>query len=331
MLTRNDPYFAADVSEQHINWETDPDMGSTGGGWGPSVLNYFTSHGVVSETECPAQGTDVGMPPYWPLATGWESRVWKSVSNLNDFTNDTNTMKAYLKTTGPLVVGIWAGHDLFGSVADLKANYRPPDASGFDHEVVLVGYFDDATIPTGGYWIIKNSWGYGNNDLYDYSNSGYNIIPYGNIEIHNDISAITGPVYYTGPMYHTGPWDATGVDHTGIDATNTWKGDDQRHVEHYLRHQRKLVEQRNRHGLHLGQSGTASRLRQHRRQQADYGQRHRHRPRTDVQLRRNRLFVHRRFADRHRRRHRGQRKRRDRLPTSTSAARKRGTWPAERP
>ena len=25
-------------------------------------------------------------------------------------------------------------------------------------------------------------------------------------------------------MYHTGPWDATGVDHTGTDATNTWKG-----------------------------------------------------------------------------------------------------------
>ena len=59
--------------------------------------------------------------PYWPLATGWENRVWKSVSNLNDFTNDTNTMKAYLKTTGPLEVGIWAGHDLYGSVADIES------------------------------------------------------------------------------------------------------------------------------------------------------------------------------------------------------------------
>ena len=85
-------------------------MGSTGGGWGPSVLNYFTSHGVVSEAECPYQTSspDVGIAPYWPLAAGWQNRVWKSVSNLNDFTNDTNTMKAYLKTTGPLEVGIWA-------------------------------------------------------------------------------------------------------------------------------------------------------------------------------------------------------------------------------
>jgi autotransporter-associated beta strand protein len=216
-LTRNDPLFDPNVSEQHINWETNPDMGSMGGGWGPSVLSYFTSHGVVSETECPSLNTDVGTAPYWPLASGWQNRVWKSVSNLNDFTNNTNTMKSYLKTTGPLEVGIWASHDLYNTVADLKANYRAPDASGFDHEVVLVGFTDDPDVPTGGYWTIKNSWG--GDDV-----TGYYYIPYGNIEIHNDVSAITGGVYYTGPMYHTGPWDASGVDHTGTDATITWKG-----------------------------------------------------------------------------------------------------------
>ena len=62
-----------DVSEQQVCWETNPDMGSTGGGWGPSVLSYFTSHGVVSETECPYQSSspDTGIAPYWPLASGW--------------------------------------------------------------------------------------------------------------------------------------------------------------------------------------------------------------------------------------------------------------------
>ena len=106
-LTRNDYSFNPDVSEQQVCWETDPDMGSTGGGWGYKVLNYFTSHGVVSEAECPYQSSspDVGIAPYWPLASGWESRVWKSVSNLNQFTNNTNVMKSYLKTQGPLEVG----------------------------------------------------------------------------------------------------------------------------------------------------------------------------------------------------------------------------------
>ena len=43
-----------------------------------------------------------------------------------------------------------------------------------------------ATVPTGGYWIIKNSWGYSNTNLADYGNNGYHLVPYGNIEVHND-------------------------------------------------------------------------------------------------------------------------------------------------
>ena len=123
-LTRNDPSFDPDVSEQNICWEQY--MGSTGGGWGTAVFDYFRTHGVVSEAECPYQPSspDVGVAPYWPLNTGWQNRVWKSISNLNDFTNNTTTMKAYLKTCGPLEVGLWAGHDLYTSVADMIANYR---------------------------------------------------------------------------------------------------------------------------------------------------------------------------------------------------------------
>jgi autotransporter-associated beta strand protein len=194
-LTRNDPNFNPDVSEQHINWETNPDMGSTGGGWASGVLDYFTYHGVVSEAECPVQGTDEGAPPYWPLATGWENRVWKSVSNQNSIPNDIATIKSYLKQFGPMAVGISAGNDMFASVADLKANYRAADASICDHEVSLVAFYDDPTTPSGGYWIIKNSWGPGDGD-----GTGHDYIPYGNIEIHTDINAITGAVYYTGSM-----------------------------------------------------------------------------------------------------------------------------------
>lgn len=200
-LTRNDSTFNIDVSEQQICWETNPDMGSTSGGWGSSVLAYFTSHGVVSEAECPHQTSseDAGIAPYWPLAAGWENRVWKSVSN-GSVSNDTNVMKQYLKANGPLEVGISAGNDLFDSPAAIKANYRGP-VWGLDHEVVLVGYYDDPTMPTGGYWVIKNSWDTG------YADNGYGYIPYGNIEIHNDVSALTGGVYYTGTM-----------------ASATWKG-----------------------------------------------------------------------------------------------------------
>ena len=102
-------------------------------------------------------------------------------------------MKTYLKTYGPMEVGLLATNDLYSSVASLEANYRGP-VSGTDHEVSLVGYCDDAKVPSGGYWIIKNSWGTGEGQ------DGYGFIPYGDLEIHNDISAITGAVYYTGAM-----------------------------------------------------------------------------------------------------------------------------------
>ena len=228
-LTRNDASFDDDVSEEEVCWEQY--MGSSAnGGWGPSVLTYFTTHGVVSAAECPYQPSspDTGIAPYWPLSSGWQNRAWMSTSNLNDFVGGVGTatiatMKNYIKTTGPLEVGIWAGNDLYTSVADMKANYRAPNSSTLDHEVSLVGYVDDATCPTGGYWIIKNSWGYSDNTIGDYGNNGYYIIPYGNIEVHNDISSITGAVYYTGAMATvtwgggTGTWSLGGGNWSGSD------------------------------------------------------------------------------------------------------------------
>jgi autotransporter-associated beta strand protein len=196
MLTRNDPSFVPDVSEQQLVWEWngihpasgDPDQ------W---ALDYLTTHGVVSESECPvsASSPDSGVPPYWPLASGWQNRVWKSASNVNNITNVTNTMKLYLKEYGPMEVGCSASNDLYSSLADLETNYRGP-VSNMDHCVSLVGYADNAGVPSGGYWIVKNSWGTGGG----VNGSGYYYIPYNDIEAHSDINAITGAVSYTGAM-----------------------------------------------------------------------------------------------------------------------------------
>jgi fibronectin-binding autotransporter adhesin len=198
-ITRNDSTFNPDVSEQQINWATDMDYTIAGDG---RTLSYFTSHGVVSETECPHQPASeiFGIAPYWPLASGWENRVWKSVSNQNSFTTDSNVMKFYLKTQGPLEVGVQSSNDLYDHPADIKTNYHSP-VTYLNHAVALVGYYDDPTMPSGGYWVIKNSWDTG------YGENGYGYVPYGSIESHNDISAITGAVYYTGAM-----------------AAATWKG-----------------------------------------------------------------------------------------------------------
>ncbi|MBN2223529.1 MAG: hypothetical protein JW765_02520, partial [Deltaproteobacteria bacterium] len=221
-LTRNDYAFNPNISEQQVCWETDPDMGSTGGGWGYKVLNYSVTHGIVSEAECPHQSSseDVGIVPYWPLADGWEDRVWKSISYQRQITTSTSATKTYLKTLGPLHVGVGASNDLYSSPTELINNYRSP-TSTLDHEVVLVGFVDDTRVPTGGYWIIKNSWGTGGGD------GGYYYVPYGNIEYHNDTNAITSPVFYTGAMATatwTGTWNSTWST-TGYFTPRNWSKD----------------------------------------------------------------------------------------------------------
>jgi autotransporter-associated beta strand protein len=193
MLTRNDLTFQPDVSEQQLVWETNPDMGDTGGGWEMNALNYVTSHGVVSETECPYDPNNPNVPVAgdpWPLASGWQNRVWKNVAD-GGVTSTTANMKALLKTNGPLLTALASWSDLYGSVDELKANYRGP-VDGIDHAVVLVGYHDDASVPSGGYWVIKNSWSDG------WGTGGYGFVPYGDLENHNRTEVINGATYYSG-------------------------------------------------------------------------------------------------------------------------------------
>ena len=70
--------------------------------------------------------------------------------------------------------------------------------------MAVEGYQDDASLPSNGYWIIKNSWGTGGGD-----GTGYYDVPYGDLELHGDIVAINTPVYYTGAMKSV-TWTGTG-------------------------------------------------------------------------------------------------------------------------
>ncbi len=218
-LTRNDASFNPDLSEEQLCWETSPDLGGTGGGSGVDAMAYCVSHGVVSESECPYQSSspDVGIAPYWPLNTGWQNRAWISTTGSTPFvTSTTSGIKAAVKLQGPLLTGILSTNDLYDSVASLIANYRGPK-SGVDHAVVIVGYQDDTNVPSGGYWIIKNSWDTG------WGNSGYGYIPYGDVENHSSTQAYASPVYYTGSMATvtwgggTGTWAGGGGNWSGVD------------------------------------------------------------------------------------------------------------------
>ncbi len=211
-ITRNDPNYSPDLSEQQLVWETNPDMGSTSGGAPFSLaVNYFCDHGVVSEAECPAQGTDIGKPPYWPLASGWQDRVWKAESCGADIGNiGTAALKDAIKKYGPLVENMAVDEDW----------YDPPPGShrGY-HAVLIVGFHDDGSAPGGGYWIVKNSWGGG------WNGDGYGAIAYASRPLHaTDTSTLTGAVYRTGPIA-TVTWQ--GGSGTWVSGGNHWSGVDQ--------------------------------------------------------------------------------------------------------
>ncbi|MBN2216633.1 MAG: autotransporter-associated beta strand repeat-containing protein, partial [Pirellulales bacterium] len=229
-ITRNDTSYSPNCSEQQVVWETNPDMGSTGGGMEMNALSYMRYHGLVSETECPYQSSspDDGIAPYWPLAAGWEQRVWKAVSTQNYISDSTADLKSQLLTDGPLLTTVYASWDLYKSVTSLKNDYRGiySNPLKIDHAVVLVGFVDDASTPSGGYWIIKNSWGT------SWGASGYGYVPYGVLEAHNRTHAITGPVYYTGSMVTatwkggSGNWLVYGTKWTADGSTYSWRNEE---------------------------------------------------------------------------------------------------------
>ncbi|MBN2577498.1 MAG: autotransporter-associated beta strand repeat-containing protein [Pirellulales bacterium] len=204
-ITRNDPFFDIDLSEEQLFVETVPmDFGCTNGGGYWTVeqpYSYFCSHGIVTEAELPAigdefNGTDPRDVGLWPLSAGWSNRVVMGVSYATS-TYSLEQAKSDLRMYGPRTISIMGG----------------------GHVVAIVGYNADESLPGGGYWIYKNSWGP------DQGDGGYNTINFDDPECNHDMTSLTGAVYTTGPMYYSGSDQTDPANfHTGTDATVTWKG-----------------------------------------------------------------------------------------------------------
>ncbi len=156
MLTRNDNTYQPDVSEQQINWETNPDMGnSVDGGNTYKVMDYFVNRGVVLESEIPTVGTD-NRGPGDPWYTS-SSNYFKATSDDTYIAQgtDINHVKWALKMYGPLAIHLEADSDWYDP---------PPGTDRGGHMVVLVGFHDNLpgeNAPGGGYWIIREQLGIG--------------------------------------------------------------------------------------------------------------------------------------------------------------------------
>ena len=142
-LTRNDPSFSFDLSEQNM---------IMGVPTGYTALDYCQasagSMGICPDAVLPylAQLTD----PDWPLTsdplmTGpWQTQVVKLTGEVNTG-NTVAGIKADIKAYGPLNVAI----DPDDLDRETLGN------GGAVHDVCIVGYADNSNWAGGGYWIIK--------------------------------------------------------------------------------------------------------------------------------------------------------------------------------
>ncbi len=198
LLTRNDPNFDIDLSEQNLICDSNQAVP-------PVTLSYET--GLCTEAELPY--TSENTSPLYPLQAGWQQRVVVSNQELTTITNDIAAIQNDIKTYGPMCMDVCAG--------DL--NSPTLGTGGCNHAVLAVGWVDDPSWAGGGYWICKNSWG-------TTPNNGYYDEAYANqMRFPGSTQALEGPAWFTGTMYFSGT-DYTNPANlqTGINATATWVG-----------------------------------------------------------------------------------------------------------
>jgi C1A family cysteine protease len=99
--------------------------------------------------------------------------------------NDRKSMKSYIYENGPLVTHIRVT-DLFKAFGAIIHNpnlYYPRFRKSYtiNHVVMIVGWKDIPFIPSGGYWICKNSWGT------EWGYDGFFNIAYGSLNIDGSL------------------------------------------------------------------------------------------------------------------------------------------------
>ncbi|MDZ7617681.1 MAG: autotransporter-associated beta strand repeat-containing protein, partial [Patescibacteria group bacterium] len=186
-ITRYDPTYNLDLAEQHLVWDP-AGGGSMSGGNTTMAVNFIRTHGIVLQGsgfgQIPNNSstyTDDGVAPYWPIAAGaprLKITGNKSASTYNA-SGGVEGVKANIKQYGPIAISIRADDDFY-----------PPGSYRGMHAVVLTGWRDDAAVPGGGYFWIKNSWG----------GSSYDKMSYETVAKGRSTNLLTGPAYLTAPL-----------------------------------------------------------------------------------------------------------------------------------
>jgi PKD repeat protein len=246
-IRENSPGLRLDLSEQYV-LSCLHMAGSCNGGWAYNAYKYIKSNtsqgnycnGIIPEFCFPYQVND--KVPCANVSSNWKDFLiplsaygfWKPANT----TEGRNQIKTKIMDDGPVTAIMLCTYYPHGpnNLEDWGYQHHSPTeyyaypgpVTTTNHQVVLVGWKNDATIPHGGYWIVKNSFGP------DWGYDGFFNIEYGSLKIDTtDIDWVDyNPANFSnwppvaranGPYYNTTIFDgSTSFDHEGTITTYRW-------------------------------------------------------------------------------------------------------------
>jgi len=151
--------------------------GSCNGGTIDGAASFIQQTGLPVDSKDPyidANGSCAKAAANWQAATdkisAWE---WINSGTVPDIPTVKNALYSY----GPLVASMRVYSDFY-SYGGGVYTYTSGPFEG-NHAILLIGYADDATVPGGGYFIVKNSWGQSWGEGFNGQPGGYFKIAYG--------------------------------------------------------------------------------------------------------------------------------------------------------
>jgi len=183
-INSNDPNLDINLSEQYLVSDCDSHSGDCCGGYEYYALAFIKDSGVPDEAcmpyedgkDCDCDANCLSNRTCSDRCSNWESRLHNLSNSGLLASSDPATIKQKLRQDGPLAAGLGYG-SYYGGYFDSNRVYHCLWDDGANHAIVLVGYDD-----TGGYWIVRNSWGS------TWNGDGYFKVGYGECFIEQEVS-----------------------------------------------------------------------------------------------------------------------------------------------
>lgn len=205
--------FGCDLSEAHLFFCSGGNV--EWGGYPENDSNYLVEHGVPDEA-CWPYPNYLEHPVMFPKNTtcsNWQERTVK-IKNWSYLpAGDINAIKEALVNNGPVPAHFHSYED-FGYYDGGVYTHKWGDSYAL-HCVCIMGYQDDPSISSGGYWTVKNSWGtHLRQSGRAWGEDGWLRIAYGEASIEEMALLFEGvygqfPILYVDDDNTMGPWNGS--------------------------------------------------------------------------------------------------------------------------